>query len=105
MKIKFVAPIGVVAVALGMAGVTAGPASAANNIKPFGQQETLNEIGYTVKGLKPSSDPVPHNGRLYSATVTVEDLMAVRGIGEKNFSKIQGLLSVGAPAPKETSKQ
>ena len=72
MKIKFVAPIGVVAVALGMAGVTAGPASAANNIKPFGQQETLNEIGYTVKGLKPSSDPVPHNGRLYSATVTVE---------------------------------
>ena len=36
---------------------------------------------------------------------SVEDLMAVRGIGEKNFTKIQGLLSVGAPAPKETSKQ
>ena len=74
MKIKFVAPIGVVAIAFGMAGVTAGHASAANNIKPFGQQETLNEIGYTVKGLKPSSDPVPHNGQLYSATVTVEGL-------------------------------
>ena len=36
----------------------------------------------------------------------VEDVMAVKGIGEKNFSKIQGHLSVGAPAaPKETPKQ
>lgn len=72
MKIKLVAPVGIAALAFGLAGVTAGQASAANNIKPFGQQETLNEIGYTVKGLKPSSDPVPHNGQLYSATVTVE---------------------------------
>ena len=31
--------------------------------------------------------------------------MAVKGIGEKNFSKIQGYLSVSGPAaPKETSK-
>ncbi|MCT7366899.1 MPT63 family protein [Mycolicibacterium llatzerense] len=74
MKIKLVAPVGIAAIVFGMAGVTAGTASAANNIKPFGQQETLNEIGYTVKGLKPSSDPVPHNGQLYSATVTVEGL-------------------------------
>ncbi len=37
---------------------------------------------------------------------SVEDVMAVKGIGEKNFSKIQGYLSVGAPAPtKETPKQ
>ncbi len=57
------------------------PASAANNIKPFGQQETLNDygtgapmIGYTVMGLSPSSDAVPHNGQLYAATVTVEGL-------------------------------
>ena len=62
-------------------GRTAVPASAANNIKPFGQQETLNDygtgapmIGYTVMGLSPSSDAVPHNGRLYAATVTVEGL-------------------------------
>jgi hypothetical protein len=56
------------------AGATAGPASAANNIKPYGQQEALNDIGYTVKGLAPSSDPVPHNGQLYAANVKVEGL-------------------------------
>lgn len=72
MKIKLAAPVGIAALAFGLAGVTAGHASAANNIKPFGQQETLNEIGYTVKGLKPSSDPVPHNGQLYSAKLTID---------------------------------
>jgi hypothetical protein len=59
VKIKLVSPIGIAAIVVGMAGATAGPASAANNIKPFGQQEALNEIGYTVKGLAPSSDPCP----------------------------------------------
>ena len=29
-------------------------------------------IGYTVRDLSPSSDPVPHNGQLYEATVTVD---------------------------------
>ncbi|MDT5242805.1 MAG: hypothetical protein QOD36_181 [Mycobacterium sp.] len=82
MKIqKLVAPLGVAAVAIGMAAATAAPASAANNIKPYGVQETLNDygtgapmIGYTVYGLTPSSAPVPHNGTLYAATVKVEGL-------------------------------
>jgi hypothetical protein len=76
---KFAAPVGVAAIAIGMAAATAVPASAADNIKPFGQQETLNDyatggpmIGYTVTGLNPSSDAVPHNGQLYEATVTVD---------------------------------
>ena len=58
------------------------PASAINNIKGFGVQETLknfvslgdfnSEIGYTVKDLRPSSDPVPYPvaGRLYEANAT-----------------------------------
>jgi len=78
---KLVAPVGVAALAIGMGAATVVPASAANNIKPYGQQETLNDyatgapmIGYTVMGLSPSSDAVPHNGRLYAATVTVEGL-------------------------------
>jgi hypothetical protein len=78
---KLVAPLGVAAVAIGMAAATAAPASAANNIKPYGVQETLNDygtgapmIGYTVYGLAPSSAPVPHNGTLYAATVKVEGL-------------------------------
>jgi competence protein ComEA len=37
---------------------------------------------------------------------TVDDLMAVKGIGEKNFARIQSYLSVGAAAPtKEPAKQ
>ncbi len=37
---------------------------------------------------------------------SVEDVMAVKGVGEKNFSKIQPYLSVGASTPtKETPKQ
>jgi hypothetical protein len=78
---KLVAPVGIAAVAVGLAAGAAVPASAANNIKPFGTQETLNDygtgapmIGYTVMGLSPSSDPVPHNGQLYAATVKVEGL-------------------------------
>ena len=76
---KVAAPLGVAAVMISIAAGTVVPASAANNIKPFGQQETLNDyatggpmIGYTVTGLNPSSDPVAHNGQLYEATVTVD---------------------------------
>ena len=82
MKIqKLAASVGIAAVAIGIAVSTASPASAANNIKPYGIQETLNDcctgapmIGYTVYGLTPSSAPVPHNGTLYAATVKVEGL-------------------------------
>ena len=77
MKIrKLVTPVGVAAVAIGMAASTAVPASAANNIKLYGQPESLNDvygnpmITYTVQGLRPSSDAVFHNGRLYEANVT-----------------------------------
>jgi hypothetical protein len=75
VKIKKLA--GVIA-ATAIAVGTAGPASAANNIKPFGQPESLEDvygnpmITYTVHGLKPSSDAVFHNGQLYEAAVTVE---------------------------------
>ncbi|HKP39594.1 DUF1942 domain-containing protein [Mycobacterium sp.] len=73
---KLMAPVGVAAAAIAMSTITAVPASAANNIKTYGQQESLNDaygnpmITYTVQGLKPSSDAVFHNGRLYEATVT-----------------------------------
>ena len=66
---KPVAPVGIAAVAVGMAAGTAVPASAANNIKPFGTQESLKDvygnpmITYTVQGLRPSSDAVFRNGR------------------------------------------
>lgn len=56
---------------------TAAPASAVDNIKVFGDQIRLIDsagntlIGYTVSDFGPSSAPVPHNGELYEATLTV----------------------------------
>lgn len=80
MNIKrFAAPLGAAAIAISIATGVAGPASAADNIKPFGQPETLLDwatgapmITYTVMGLNPSSDAVPHNGQLYEAPVIVD---------------------------------
>jgi hypothetical protein len=66
------------AAALLFGSVGVAPAWAIDDIKPFGQQETLtdfgSEIGYTVSGLMPSSDAIPYPvaGRLYEATTTVD---------------------------------
>ena len=83
MTIKRIA--GVVLGASAMFSLCAvAPASAVNNLKGFGVQETLknfyslsdfsSEIGYTVKNLKPSSDVVPYPvaGRLYEANVSTD---------------------------------
>ena len=106
MKIqKLVAPLGVAAVAIGIAAGTVSPASAASNIKPFGQPETLLDpatgfptITYTVEGLNPSSDAVPHNGQLYEAAVNVEargampivTMFNARAQSEANYRVIAG---------------
>jgi len=66
------------AVTFGLGAVNAAPASATDSIRVFGEQEQLNGpnglpyIGYTVGKLRPSSDPVPHNGKLYSAKLTID---------------------------------
>ncbi len=74
---KLAKVVAAVAIAFSLGAVA--PASAASNIKPFGQGETLLDpatgaptITYTVHGLNPSSDAVPHNGQLYEAMVTVD---------------------------------
>ena len=78
MITKMAASVCAAAIAVGVTVGTAGPASAVDNIKPFGQQERINDpaghpmIGYTVRDLQPSSDPVPHSGQLYEATLTVD---------------------------------
>jgi hypothetical protein len=80
VKIKNIAkPVGIAAVAVGLALGSVAQASAADNIKKFGERETLNDwgtggpmIGYVVADLQPSSDPVPHNGELYEATLTAD---------------------------------
>jgi hypothetical protein len=67
-----------IAVTFGMGAANVAPASAADNIKTFGEQERLNGpngfpyIGYTVNKLAPSTDPVPHNGTLYAATLIID---------------------------------
>ena len=76
---KLAGAVAATAITFSVGATTVALASAADNIKPFGQQEQLNDwptgapmIGYTVRDLSPSSDPVPHNGQLYEATVTVD---------------------------------
>ena len=66
------------AITFGIGAVAVPSAWATDNIRIFGEQETLNGpnslpyIGYTVKKLAPSSDPVPHNGTLYAARLIVD---------------------------------
>jgi hypothetical protein len=75
---KLTGAVAATAIAFGMGAATVAPASATDNIQPLGVQEKLNDgagnpmIGYTVRDLLPSSDPVPHNGQLYEATLTVD---------------------------------
>jgi uncharacterized protein DUF1942 len=78
MKVQKLA-VAVAAAAIAFSIGAVAPASAADNIKPFGHQERLNDlatgapmIGYTVTGLNPSSAPVPHSGQLYEAAVKVD---------------------------------
>ena len=91
--------------------LTTGPAFAAApattgkvnlNTATVSQLEDLPGIGPSL-----AARIVEHRQK-NGAFKSVEDVMAVKGIGEKNFSKIQGYLSVGAPsapATRETPKQ
>ena len=76
---KLAGVIAAAAISFGIGAVTVAPASATDNIKTFGEQARINDwgtgapmIGYTVMNFSPSSDPVPHYGDLYEATLTVQ---------------------------------
>jgi hypothetical protein len=75
---KLAGAVAATAITFGMGAATIAPASAVDNIKPFGNQARMLDstgfpmIGYTVRDLSPSSDPVPHNGQLYEATMTID---------------------------------
>jgi hypothetical protein len=106
MKIrKLVARVGIAAVAVGMAAGTAVPASAANNIKPYGVPESLKDvygnpmITYTVKGLRPSSDAVFHNGRLYEATVTNDGGVPIAALFNARAESGQNYRIIGGGIP------
>lgn len=89
--------------------LTTGPAFAAASA-PAGKVNlntaTVSQL-VDLPGIGPAlAARIVEHRQKNGAFKSVEDVMAVKGIGEKNFSKIQGYLSVGAPAPtKETAKQ
>src|SRR5690349_2013268 len=105
MKAKRLAAlVSAAAIMVSVGAVTAVPAEAASNIKPFGQTETLlgpnnaPQITYTVDGLHPSSDAVPHAGQLYEAGVTAEggvpmmSMFNARAESGANYRVIGGLI-------------
>ncbi len=80
---KLAGAVAAVALTMGVGAVTAAPAFATDNIKTFGEKEHLNNpdgtpyITYIVGKLAPSNDPVPHNGKLYAATLNVTGFPAM----------------------------
>jgi len=75
---KLAGAVAASAIVFGIGAVTVPTAWATDSIRVFGEQEQLNGpnglpyIGYTVGKLRPSSDPVPHNGTLYAAKLTID---------------------------------
>jgi hypothetical protein len=89
---KIAGVIAAAAIPFGIGAVTVAPASATDNIKIFGEQERISYIpgvpviGYTVTNFGPSTAPVPHNGKLYEATLNVA------AFGVAVDPKIQGFM-------------
>jgi competence protein ComEA len=88
--------------------LTTGPAFAAASA-PTGKVNlntaTVSQLE-DLPGIGPSlAARIVDHRQKNGAFKSVEDVLAVKGIGEKNFARIQAFLSVGATAPKETPKQ
>src|SRR3954468_2284133 len=88
-----------------MAAGTAVPASAANNIEPYGVPESLKDvygnpmITYTVQGLQPSSDAVFHNGRLFEANVTNDGGVPIAALFNARAESGQNYRIIGGGIP------
>jgi competence protein ComEA len=85
--------------------LTTGPAFAAPSA-PAGKVNvntaTVSQLE-ELPGIGPSlAARIVDHRQKNGAFKSVDELMAVKGIGEKNFAKIQGFLSVGATAAPKT---
>jgi hypothetical protein len=102
---KLAGAVAATAIALSFGTVTAAPAGAANNIKEYGQPESLNDvygnpmITYTVQGLRPSSAPLPHNGRLYEAMVNSEGGVPIAALFNARAESGQNYRIIGGGIP------
>ena len=106
MKVKKLAGVvAATAITLSFGAVTAAPAGAANLIKPFGQPESLKDvygnpmITYTVQRLRPSSDAVFHNGRLYEANVTNDGGVPIAALFNARAESGQNYRIIGGGIP------
>jgi hypothetical protein len=102
---KLAGAVAATAIALSFGAFTAAPAGAANNIKEYGQPESLNDaygnpmITYTVQGLRPSSDAVFHNGRLYEAMVTNDGGIPIAAMFNARAESGQNYRIIGGGIP------
>jgi hypothetical protein len=102
---KLAGAVAAAAITLSFGAVTAAPAGAANLIKVYGQPESLEDvygnpmITYTVHGLRPSSDAVFHNGRLYEANVTNEGGVPIAALFNARAESGQNYRIIGGGIP------
>jgi len=102
---KLAGAVAAAAITLSFGAVTAAPAGAANLIKVYGQPESLEDvygnpmITYTVHGLRPSSDAVFHNGRLYEANVTNEGGVPIPALFNARAESGQNYRIIGGGIP------
>ncbi|MFG1930019.1 DUF1942 domain-containing protein [Mycobacterium sp. NPDC048908] len=106
MKVtKLAGVVAAAAITFSFGAVTAAPAGAANNIKTYGQPEALEDawgnpmITYIVHGLNPSSDAVPHSGRLYEANVTNEGGVPIAALFNARAENGQNYRIIGGGIP------
>jgi competence ComEA-like helix-hairpin-helix protein len=83
------------------------PAVLAGKKKPPAQPVNINTANseqlQTVPGIGPATaGKILQMRRTYGAFKSVDDLLAIRGLGAKRLEKMRKYLTVGQPTPKKT---
>jgi competence ComEA-like helix-hairpin-helix protein len=88
-------------------GLICLPAVSGGKKKPPAQPVNINTANseqlQTVPGIGPATaGKILQMRRTYGAFKSVDDLLAIRGLGPKRLEKMRKYLTVGQPTPKKT---